>query len=189
MVAEAIYVLALCGRKLRETRSRVLDLYSAIHLLRKNYSPRDVESVLVLYDWDDDDVLHTVFLASFGHFPSPAEVGLDYVKLFREFPANDVVRLSKAGEIPADCYERKTPNVISRLNLEPEFASIHDWGVPAPGFYVGAASNFEDLVNYWNLRAADIDLVFYDPDLEDRLTGIRGNLLNRAQHWQESTCR
>jgi hypothetical protein len=38
-----------------------------------------------------------------------------------------------------------------------------------PGFYVESAHNVTDLTNFWNLRAANIELVFYDPLFHDRL--------------------
>lgn len=46
-----------------------------------------------------------------------------------------------------------------------------------PGLYVGAADDFTDIVDFWNLRAADIDLVFYDPGYEVRLGGLKNSYL------------
>jgi hypothetical protein len=44
-----------------------------------------------------------------------------------------------------------------------------------PGFYVGEDNNFDDLVDFWNLRAADISLEF-DIRRVDRLGA-------KAAHW------
>jgi hypothetical protein len=41
------------------------------------------------------------------------------------------------------------------------------------GFFVGDADNIDDLVCFWNLRAADIQLYFLDPAHLDRYTLIR----------------
>src|SRR5258708_2031610 len=55
---------------------------------------------------------------------------------------------------------------ISRGGLERHYGSRGGWDTP--GFYSGDANNFEDLVCYWNLRAADIPLLFVDPNHLDR---------------------
>jgi len=36
-------------------------------------------------------------------------------------------------------------------------------------FLRGEVANFDDIVNYWNLRAAGIDTLFLDPKYSDRL--------------------
>jgi hypothetical protein len=165
---------------------QVLALYNAIDLLRKNYSASDVESPIFLYDWDEDDILSTVLLASFGHFPPSEVVGVDYVGLIEDFPAHHRAHLSPQNEIPSDWYRKRTPNWISGLNLQPDYASINAWHLPSPGFYLGNATKFLDVVNYWNLRASDLDLVFYDPALENRLSGIRLDVLKQAKRWQKN---
>jgi hypothetical protein len=38
-----------------------------------------------------------------------------------------------------------------------------------PGFYYGSATDVTDLLNFWNLRACDVDLLFYDPAQIGRL--------------------
>ena len=50
---------------------------------------------------------------------------------------------------------------------------------PDSGVYVGEGDNFEDIVNFWNLRAAGAGLIFYDPKHADRLTA----LLDAHRRW------
>jgi hypothetical protein len=38
-----------------------------------------------------------------------------------------------------------------------------------PGLYLGEANDFADIVNFWNLRAASVDVFFFDPTHEARL--------------------
>jgi hypothetical protein len=49
-----------------------------------------------------------------------------------------------------------------------------------PGFYIGDAADFDDLVSYWNLRATDIPLIFYDPAHAARLDHLRDQWLERV---------
>ena len=56
------------------------------------------------------------------------------------------------------------------MGLRPHYSVRSDWH--KPGFFIGAANNFDDLVCYWNLRAAEIPLWFVDPDHMSRYTNI-----------------
>lgn len=53
------------------------------------------------------------------------------------------------------------------MELEAVLPYFSHWS--EPGFYYGNALDFTDLVNFWNLRACDIDLFFYDPNHIERL--------------------
>ena len=70
--------------------------------------------------------------------------------------------LAPGEPIPADCTDRPNIGVVSRLMLE-HHHSI-DAGRNSPGFFYGDASNLDDLVSHWNLRAADVLLWFVDPN-------------------------
>ena len=48
------------------------------------------------------------------------------------------------------------------------------------GFYIGNVSDFDDIVSYWNLRAADIPLMFYDPAHAERMDHSRSQWLERV---------
>lgn len=46
-----------------------------------------------------------------------------------------------------------------------------------PGFYVGNATDFDDLVNFWNLSATDTRLLFVDPAHDARFAPLRDGWL------------
>ena len=56
--------------------------------------------------------------------------------------------------IPKDLHRRLTPNILTTVDLK-SVGPISHWG--QPGFYRGDPQDFTDLVNFWNLRACDID--------------------------------
>jgi hypothetical protein len=64
---------------------------------------------------------------------------------------------------------KETPSSLTDQNLiwdrVPGGATI--------GFYVGSAQSFDDLVNFWNLRAFGVNVLFLDPDHFDRLAFLR----------------
>jgi len=68
--------------------------------------------------------------------------------------------LAATDPVPTDVADMLSPVALTTLELSPTRLS---WGHEEPGFYVGSTSDLTDLINFWNLRAANIDLVFYDP--------------------------
>lgn len=118
---------------------------------------------------DDNDPLNDVMLATFGAYPTHAEIDRDYTRFITEninpfhyWPKQD-------GVIPACLLDQATPNEISARDL--------NWDrIPYPvtlGYYAGSATSFEDILNYWNLRAAGLSLLFLDPSYSERLAKLR----------------
>jgi hypothetical protein len=83
--------------------------------------------------------------------------------------------------IPPSLVTKETPSSLTDQGLTwdrvPGGATI--------GFYVGSASSFDDLVNFWNLRASGVNAMFLDPDHSDRLALLRDD--SSAQQRQRST--
>jgi hypothetical protein len=118
-----------------------------------------------LYTWDQADPLALVLLSSLGGYPCQAAVGTDYGSLFRTYIGEFPVVIKPNSPFPPFATQGVTPSLISSYDLVPE----HPPGSP-PGFYVGDAADFSDLVNFWNLRAAGVGLVFYDHVHAERLS-------------------
>lgn len=62
--------------------------------------------------------------------------------------------------------------------LERHYSAAWGSGLASPGFYYGSAGSFDDLILFWNLRACDIDLLFYDPEQAPRLDALRDSYLS-----------
>jgi hypothetical protein len=123
----------------------------------------------VIVHWDEDDPLADILLATFGGLPTRAEIGRDYegflLTNIRAFP----YKARKNETLPAQLISRRSISDISAAEL------IWD-RVPARstmGFYAGRANDFEDVVNYWNLQAADLNVIFLDPSHAERMKEIR----------------
>jgi hypothetical protein len=69
---------------------------------------------------------------------------------------------SASSQLLADIFQLPSISYLSRCGLEAHY-SIRE-GSDTPGFFSGDASNFDDLVCYWNLRAAGIPLLFVDSE-------------------------
>jgi hypothetical protein len=62
-----------------------------------------------------------------------------------------------------------TPSELTAIDLR---ASNVPRGWANPGLYYGGCGDFTDLVNFWNIRASGIDVLFFDPALGARLALI-----------------
>jgi len=155
----------------RGKRATFLDIQHPVRHLYEEYVKKVASPTVsaVLFEWDPNDPLADVLLANFGSYPSPDESGLDYGKLLERHLSGQKIALTTRDPVKEDAYKLLTP---SRLT---EYLLLRDrspgWDIP--GVYVGSASNFSDIVNLWNLRAADIDLIFYDLAYAERLRPLR----------------
>ena len=159
------YEKSLFARRERGTDAMLLDVYHPVrHLVQRPPAQSDKQFQAFLLQWDDADSLRDVLAASYGEYPTNEAIGKDYLKLFRQLkPVGVRVDIDA---VPSDATDMLSPLAVTTLELSPTRLS---WGHEEPGFYFGSASDFTDLVNFWNLGAANIDLVFYDPDFATRL--------------------
>jgi len=149
------------------TRSQILDIHNAlVHLQGKREWEMIKEQGLRHYKWAPDDPLADVFLTQFGAYPSPDEILVDYRSLLREAAESTEIEIDVAAQFPPDLFEYPSASFLSRCGLKRHCSVPTGWD--SPGFYSGDASNLDDLVCYWNLKAADIPLLFVDPKHFDR---------------------
>jgi uncharacterized Zn-finger protein len=138
-----------------------LDIYHPVRHLSEEYVKKlpSPKISATIFEWNATDPLATVFLANFGSYPSPEESGRDYMKFVQTHLSGERVTLSADHPINPDTYKLVTPSKITGYRLLRDRLPRSD----DPGIYVGSAIDFTDIVNFWNLRASDVDLFFYDP--------------------------
>jgi len=142
--------------------------HPAQHLFETHVDRREKPAIdAALYQWTDADPLRFVFHATFGNYPAETVTGRDYSKLFQKAFAAAPIPISPTELLPADLFRKLTPNHLTTVELESAHPYFSTWS--EPGFYYGNALDFADLANFWNLRACDIELFFYDPNHAVRL--------------------
>ena len=119
------------------------------------------EPGLDLYEWEIEDPLADVFLCTYGAFPSAMGIDVDYQVLVQTslFGVRSIIQSGAEVQVPHP--GRETIASLNRAYMHRHYAVRNDRDMS--GFYVGEGDNFTDLVNFWNLRAADIELEFFDP--------------------------
>lgn len=165
----------------------VLDIYHAVVHLHEEYVKNLPQPTLsaCLYSWEETDPLSAVFLATLGAYPPYAEIGIDYAGVVKKGLVAQDVSIPANVPLPADILEKVYPSKVTEYLLEKSGDAGLGWG--EPGLYVGDSQDFGDLVTYWNLRAADVDLYFYDPAHKARLDPLKDAWLGRLKEWASKT--
>jgi hypothetical protein len=167
----------------------VLDI---TNLLTRWHADREWQSAaefgLRTFTWSDDDPLKDAFLTEHGCFPSKEEVHFDYAELLKNAASpHPVINVAiPAGQIiPIEAITHPSIAFLGRFATKPYTLDLsRGWNYP--GIYVGRADALEDLVEFWNLRAASIGLRFVDDRYLGRyeitLPAIRENIHQMVAH-------
>jgi len=149
------------GSKEHGFNAHLLDVQNALVALDNSPALESIKkSGLRLYAWDDNDPLADMFLMQFGRYPDIAETGIDYQSMVKEATEATVHQLARDMPVPEDIFEHPSVAYLSRHGLRRHYGIQSNWDYE--GFYLGDVTNLDDLVSFWNLRAADTSLFFID---------------------------
>jgi len=141
--------------------------------------------------WSESDPLAPLFSVLLGRYPEVAEVTIDYPRGIRavlEMSDNAIVEdVALSPEFSGSI----TPLAFTGFGLSQKRQRS---GWLSPGVILGSAGDFDDLLLFWNLRAAGASTCLYDVTRADRLkpfvqaflTAVRessGEEPNRINFW------
>ena len=133
------------------------------------------ESGVDAYQWDEADLLADMMLCTYGAFPPAQEIGVDYLGMIGTALLGQVKQIPNGQELPILHPGRETVSSLNRAFIDWDYVVRNHWDYP--GFFVGHADDWSDLVANWNLKAAGVQLFFYDPRHEARLAPVRDQWL------------
>jgi hypothetical protein len=110
--------------------------------------------------WAADDPLADTFLMQHGAYPED-EIGRHYSDILFRAEMEINIDVDKHSPIPADIYDHPSLGYLTRHGIRRHYSIRSGWDYP--GFFVGESADLDDLVRFWNIRAADIPLHFVDP--------------------------
>lgn len=144
-----------------DARAQLLDVQNAMVFSRdmsewKQFQERKPR----IYKWAAEDPLANVFLMQLGAYPDKDVIHIDYESMFKAFLEASDVTIEPAAALPADIFDVVSIAYLSRHRLHRHHSVQSYWDYP--GFYLGDASKLDDLITFWNLRAADRALLFVD---------------------------
>ncbi len=144
-----------------DARAHVLDVQNAMVFARDTPEWKQIQDRKPrLYKWAVEDPLADVFLMQLGAYPDKEAVHIDYESMFKAALDANEVAIDASAELPADLFDYSSVAYLSQHRLRRHHSVQSHWNYP--GFYLGDASNLDDLVAFWNLRAADLRLLFVD---------------------------
>lgn len=147
-----------------------LDIYHPVRQIHERFSGKEMSFTPSHLTWQDDDPLALALLASIGNYPQTPD---QYFRFFAQLPGYEKVDLAKDAPLPPTLYQYFSPTELTTYRTEFSL----DFKSGLAGFYVGDSGNFDDLSEFWNLRAAGKDLWFYDPAHAERLNAFKENLI------------
>lgn len=163
--------------------AQLLDISHSLWNLseRRRHDP-SLPALSLPYETQSDPLADSL-LATMGDLPTDAEIRLKYeAKLAAAFTVIPTP-LDGAMRIDPEIYRRSTLSTVTSLELRPDERLSYE----PNGLYVGDAASFDDLVLYWNIRAAGHEVLFYDPSYEGRLAGLRDAHLTGARQQVDPT--
>jgi len=158
------------------TTVTITDVFPVFYSYWKTDFRRNRESRSIFPKWDPSDPLHNLLVLQFGKYPT--NMKYDYPKAYEEIMHAQNVRLEVGRKVPKEWSDKLVPIDITRKHLLPD--SINYWW--HHGLYIGDPSDFEDLLNFWNLRASGMHLVFCARDFSQRLKDFVSTFLDMLWH-------
>jgi len=128
------------------------------------YKTKKYKSNCVLARWDSLDTCSNLFSIAFGYFPNSYNLKDDFKEAFVKGLKSKEVRIKKEKQINGSLAQLITP--IKATSLEQQRDMYSMW--QSDGIYVGSEDCFLDLLNFWNIRASGVSLVFLPLNKVDR---------------------
>jgi hypothetical protein len=155
---------------------QIVDIYHPIcRLYDEHFKNNPAPDITVtIFEWQAEDPIADVLLATFGSVPPIAVTGTDYLNLLKQRLSAKTVTLTTQDPLPQFKNNNYSISTLCCAFINQDYSN--HWG--CPGVYVGGASNFEDLVTFWNLRATNTSLLFYDPGQIERFQPALTNWLD-----------
>ncbi|MBW1728502.1 MAG: hypothetical protein JRJ62_13195 [Deltaproteobacteria bacterium] len=154
-----------------KTKKKVLGLLDSKNIIDlfwdKEYKnkPSGYKSNFLLPIWEDTDPLAKVLALQFGFFPTEPDLKWDYRKLFLKGLHAQELNISPEDEMTMSPRKSFGPIDLTGAKLRGYTTGFRFNG---NGIYLGDSNNFQDLILFWNIRAAGISVVYLARDQLER---------------------
>ena len=112
------------------------------------------QSDFVLLRWDPQDALSAVFALQYGFFPIEYNLQNNFEDAFLNRLHSKEITIARNSAVDV-----KSVGAIDPISLTGELL-LSPYGESIDGVFLGDENSFEDLVTFWNLRAAGAVLLF-----------------------------
>jgi hypothetical protein len=115
--------------------------------------------------WAAADPLAPLFGCLLGRYPDPTAITIDYVRGIRSVLDMPDKAIADGEQLSPEFLTSITPLGITGFDLS---LRRERSGWSSPGIILGIATDFDDLLMFWNLRAAGASICFHDVTRADR---------------------
>jgi hypothetical protein len=126
--------------------------------------PQGYTSQCRLVSWDLADTERELLALSYGYFPTDINLSDDFQTAFVLGMRAGKTTIDPGTPLPEELSSTYTPLLLTAVDLEASGGGHRDWS----GIYVGDAKNYDDLLTFWNIRAAGNALTFLPTNAQDR---------------------
>src|SRR6266850_3910053 len=149
----------------------LIDYYWATQL---RHQPADFRSQFSLVEWAEDDPCASCLAIWIGSYPTDRNLEQDFPRAFEKGLKAQMFRIERTQPTPAALGE-----TVSVLGLTEQRLDSTGWLTYEAGLYLGGSTDFEDLLSFWNLRAAGIALEYLPLDHLSRFSQCAQTWLSR----------
>lgn len=143
-----------------------LDVISLIRRIWRDLrSAPETESNCVLLSWQPEDLLASLFALEFGSYPANDNLRDDFPTAFVRGLKASKLEIPLNGSFDGAMGTKVTPLHLTKEDLNQSGGNRVD----APGLFIGRSNDFNDLLAFWNLRAAGTHLRFCPLESVERL--------------------
>jgi hypothetical protein len=143
------------------TKKKILGYLDSLNIVNYYWEkefknkPKEENSNCILVNYDTSDDCNNLFSLRFGYFPSDLELKDDFQDAFVKGLRSQVINIGKNETIISNLSNGISPIIATSLRL-----SGYGGTWRGDGLYVGDVNNFNDLLQFWNLRAAGLSIEF-----------------------------
>ena len=158
------------------TKKQVAAFIDVIHLIDYYWKEqfkhsKDDRSNCAYINWDSKNPHVPLFTAMFGTYPKNINLKTDYDKAFKNgLRAKEVII---KDSLASDLSMKIDPIKLTAMRL----SSYKGFG-REEGLYIGSSKNFIDLVLFWNLRAAGMEIIFLPIDSFEQFKNFASTFIN-----------
>ena len=122
----------------------------------------DFTSKYTLVRWNENDPLGQLYSMLFGHYPTIEGRSHNYEQALLKGCRASTLDIVPGAELASElCETRICPTKATAQRLAGRHAiHVGGGGTAHHGLYIGEPGNFDDLLNFWNLRAAGLSIEF-----------------------------
>jgi hypothetical protein len=178
-----------------DRRSEFVDIRHAVKRFARHMTVGGRVGPLVRPVWAATDPLAPLFDVLLGRHPDPATITIDYVRGIRSVLDMPDKVIAEGQPLSSEFLQSIAPLTFTGFDLSHKRERS---GWSNPGILLGTATDFDDLLLFWNLRAAGASICFHDLTRADRTKGFAEAFLaalrerpaeagNRVNFWSRAT--